>query len=100
MRQASFLALLDRCRRPELIFGLLVALILSKDCSTTILDSPHVDLRRRPASATALSALGTKDDHPVTSRQDIVYLNSKCTGGEFHEKPEELLQVGMPVIVA
>ena len=46
---------LDR-RRPELVFGLLIALVLPENSGVTIPDRPDVNLRRRP---TVIAALGT-----------------------------------------
>jgi hypothetical protein len=43
-------------RGPELVLGLLITLVLPEDCGAAVPHRPDVNLRRRPASSSALAA--------------------------------------------
>ena len=50
------------------VFGLLVALVLPEDRHPTVLDGPHVHLRRRPDLSAALGAFCAERHHCVSVR--------------------------------
>ena len=85
---------------PELVLGLLITLVLPEYCGAAVPHRPDVDLRRRPASSSALGAFCAKYHDPVALRENIIDLNAKCAAGQFHEMREEPEHLGVPAVVA
>ena len=69
----------EKLSGPELILGLLIALILPERGGATVLHGPDVDLGRRPASIATPCAFRAEDDDPVTLGKNVIDLNPERT---------------------
>src|SRR5581483_1152014 len=89
-----------RSGRPELVFGLLVALEFAEGDGLSILDLPDVDLGTGPPLGVALSGHGGEDDHAVGVRHDLVGVNAKRAAGERHALLQEMHHAFMALVLA